>query len=170
MRWGNEEFTKQWNTSSTHAFWEAELGNELWSMYWQAWLKTSKGKLRIGFVVHALGMALTALAVWKVLVTAIYMKLHIGEISLMYLCKREMTAVYTAVVKSLHVWGKFHGLDLTSAANELWKSLKLSPRKAESIHFLLQMTFSCLTSFAVSRKVKVLLYQYLSIKSFVISK
>lgn len=118
---------------------------------------------------HALGMALTALAVWKVLVTAIYMKLHIGEISLMYLCKREMTAVYSCR-KSLHVWRKFHGLDLTSAANELWKSLKLSPRKAESIHFLLQMTFSCLTSFAVSRKVKVLLYQYLSIKSFVISK
>lgn len=131
MRWGNEEFTKQWNTSSTHAFWEAELGNELWSMYWQAWLKTSKGKLRIGFVVHALGMALTALAVWKVLVTAIYMKLHVGEISLMYLCKREMTAVYSCSKKPTCLEEiSWIGFDLCSKwAVEVLETLTLKSRK-----------------------------------------
>lgn len=34
-----------------------------------------------------------------------------------------------AVVKRLNVWRKFHGLDLTFAGDEVWKSLELSPRK-----------------------------------------
>jgi len=74
-----------------------------------------------------------------------------------------------AVVKRLYAWRKFHGLDLTSAANELWKSLKLSPRKTESMYFPHQMAFSSLTYFSVAVRAKALLYPCLSILLFIIS-
>lgn len=74
-----------------------------------------------------------------------------------------------AVVKRLYVWRKFHGLDLTSAANELLKSLKLSPRKTENMHFPHQMAFNGLTYFSVAIRAKALLYPCLLILLFIIS-
>lgn len=61
-----------------------------------------------------------------------------------------------AVVKRLNVWRKFHGLDLTSAGNEVLKSLELSPRETETIHFRHQMSFSSLTYFSAAVKAKAL--------------
>lgn len=59
-----------------------------------------------------------------------------------------------AAVKRLYVWRKFHGLDLTSTENELWKSLGLSTRKTETLHFPHQMAFNSLTYFSVVKRAK----------------
>lgn len=72
--------------------------------------------------------------------------------------------------KRLYVWRKFHGLDLTSRENELWKSLRLSPRKTESIHFPHQMAFNSLTYFSVAERAKACLYLCLSTLPFIISE